>query len=362
VGPNRTAKAVLVRLDANGSIQWARKVHVPLSSFYGDTPNATGLIPKAGDKFLVTSPDYEIDESFNFLAILNLVQFDANGTLQWGRRFENASLGSGISRIDNQGTIVLGFDHTSPALNTVTCILNDAGAVVSLVQVEGPAPGFFFPVAASIAAGKIYYSGYYQTSPLDILQHALIGASSLTLSGFTASEYTPRQFHSSFLTPLEDGRLAFIGEQVDTGQNDFVLLDSNLQAQAGCPLFQPVNLTISTPDFTNSALSLTASDISVQSASLAFTNVPVDLVFELYSFMETSLCNIVASPSLNISLSLAEVVLSWPTSASGFVLECVTNLSATNWVSNSPQPVIVGPNYVVTNATPAGAKFYRLRK
>jgi autotransporter-associated beta strand protein len=47
----------------------------------------------------------------------------------------------------------------------------------------------------------------------------------------------------------------------------------------------------------------------------------------------------------------SQVRLLWPTNDSQFRLECSANLPPTNWTSALPLPVIVGTNYVVTNAT-----------
>jgi autotransporter-associated beta strand protein len=66
-------------------------------------------------------------------------------------------------------------------------------------------------------------------------------------------------------------------------------------------------------------------------------------------------------PTLTIqSFSSSSLVLSWPTNGPAFTLQVSTNLTSSNWTSVSSAPVIVGTNYVVTNATPGPQGFYRL--
>jgi hypothetical protein len=67
-------------------------------------------------------------------------------------------------------------------------------------------------------------------------------------------------------------------------------------------------------------------------------------------------------PLLNITRSANNVVLSWSASDTGYTLEAKTNLNASGgWSNVSPAPVIVGAQYIVTNSTGPGKKFYRLR-
>jgi hypothetical protein len=67
-------------------------------------------------------------------------------------------------------------------------------------------------------------------------------------------------------------------------------------------------------------------------------------------------------PTLGASGLNGKLVFAWPTNTAGFSLECVTNLTATNWILATPPPVVVGGAYVVTNAQTAEKMFYRLHK
>ncbi len=56
------------------------------------------------------------------------------------------------------------------------------------------------------------------------------------------------------------------------------------------------------------------------------------------------------------------IVLSWPTNATGFSLVYATNLPAANWFLASPLPAVSTNRNVVTNAMTGDAVFYRLYK
>ena len=67
-------------------------------------------------------------------------------------------------------------------------------------------------------------------------------------------------------------------------------------------------------------------------------------------------------PTLNIAVSGANVILSWPSSTdSGYGLQSTTNLASPNWLSAGVSAV-VGTNNVVTNSISGSAQFYRLKK
>ncbi|PYX63925.1 MAG: hypothetical protein DMG78_31085, partial [Acidobacteria bacterium] len=67
--------------------------------------------------------------------------------------------------------------------------------------------------------------------------------------------------------------------------------------------------------------------------------------------------SVVGVPALTATRSGSELILSWPTSATGFTLESTGALPASSWTT-------VGGvvNNSVTNTIGPGNKFYRLRK
>jgi sulfatase modifying factor 1 len=65
--------------------------------------------------------------------------------------------------------------------------------------------------------------------------------------------------------------------------------------------------------------------------------------------------------NLTIIRSAANVILTWPTNATGFTLQSTTNLvSPAVWTTVVPGPVVVNGNNTVTNPISGSQKFYRL--
>jgi hypothetical protein len=67
-------------------------------------------------------------------------------------------------------------------------------------------------------------------------------------------------------------------------------------------------------------------------------------------------------PSLTISASNGQILLSWPAAATGFGLESTTNLPAINWISVPGATNVVGTNVVVSLSAAEVQQFFRLRK
>ena len=67
------------------------------------------------------------------------------------------------------------------------------------------------------------------------------------------------------------------------------------------------------------------------------------------------------APSLRIRLESPNVIISWPaTTSPAYVLQSTASLTSPAWTTNGT-PVMVGSEFVVTNAV-SGAQFYRLQK
>ncbi|MDB6027063.1 MAG: hypothetical protein JWM68_3286, partial [Verrucomicrobiales bacterium] len=79
---------------------------------------------------------------------------------------------------------------------------------------------------------------------------------------------------------------------------------------------------------------------------------------------EAWIANITPTPPLlSVRRDGNDVVLSWPTNASGFVLQSTTNLTPlVNWIDSTDTPTIVGTELTVTNAVSENSRFYRLNK
>jgi hypothetical protein len=69
-----------------------------------------------------------------------------------------------------------------------------------------------------------------------------------------------------------------------------------------------------------------------------------------------------ARPMLEAIVSQKQIILSWPSSFTGFVLESRTNLSASApWVLKGLTPFLVGNRFTITNTITGKTEYYRLR-
>ncbi len=65
-------------------------------------------------------------------------------------------------------------------------------------------------------------------------------------------------------------------------------------------------------------------------------------------------------PRLEAQSVGTNVVLSWPATAAGYMVESVPSLTSTNWEFLTDPPAISGASYVITNAPSSESMFYRL--
>jgi hypothetical protein len=68
-----------------------------------------------------------------------------------------------------------------------------------------------------------------------------------------------------------------------------------------------------------------------------------------------------SQPTLAVLRTGNSVLLTWPVTADGYVLE-ETQLQPNAWTNSSAPVVVQGSNNVATITTAVSAKFYRLRK
>jgi hypothetical protein len=79
-----------------------------------------------------------------------------------------------------------------------------------------------------------------------------------------------------------------------------------------------------------------------------------------FTIITTTNSAIASAPVLYIRPAGTNVVLTWPTNATGYTLVSATNLVSPVWLTNSPAPVVVNTNNAVTNGISGSRKFYRL--
>jgi len=93
------------------------------------------------------------------------------------------------------------------------------------------------------------------------------------------------------------------------------------------------------------------------------TTTPIDLSAASIAAGYSHSLAIVTPVSLQMARSENNLILSWPASAVGFILQSTTNPTDKNlWTPVTTLPVIVDSQNTVTDAISSGAKFYRLKK
>jgi hypothetical protein len=99
------------------------------------------------------------------------------------------------------------------------------------------------------------------------------------------------------------------------------------------------------------------------------TNVPVIVNFQYTVTNQISSGSrfyrlaIIAAPALQAQVSGKNFILSWPTNATGYVLQTTTNLAATSsWTAVTNTPALVNQQNVVTNQISGTVRFYRLKQ
>jgi hypothetical protein len=82
-----------------------------------------------------------------------------------------------------------------------------------------------------------------------------------------------------------------------------------------------------------------------------------------FSGIATSVLSTPWSPRLSLSLTPSRtLVISWPNSASGLILQQNAGFQSTGWVSVTNTPVVAGNQLQVAIPNPASGRFYRLGK
>ena len=76
-----------------------------------------------------------------------------------------------------------------------------------------------------------------------------------------------------------------------------------------------------------------------------------------FSIITTTNAAVASAPVLHIRPSGTNVILTWPTNATGYTLVSATNLNSPVWITNTPAPVVVNTNNAVTNGISAPGSF-----
>ncbi|MGA3181223.1 MAG: choice-of-anchor tandem repeat GloVer-containing protein [Verrucomicrobiota bacterium] len=80
----------------------------------------------------------------------------------------------------------------------------------------------------------------------------------------------------------------------------------------------------------------------------------------MYGYGTVFSISIPVPPELTINVSGTDVILTWPTNATGYALESTTNLFPAFWITNADTPVFIRGQNTVTNSILGKEQFYRL--
>ena len=119
-------------------------------------------------------------------------------------------------------------------------------------------------------------------------------------------------------------------------------------------------------DFNISSLNLSGGTVLTITANYAKTAAPTHNGLPLTSpFSDpVAAAGEALGPALKIATLGSSVVISWPTSATGFTIQGSSSLATGSWANLSPQPtpVVVGSSSTVTLSATGATQYYRLKK
>jgi alpha-L-fucosidase 2 len=96
--------------------------------------------------------------------------------------------------------------------------------------------------------------------------------------------------------------------------------------------------------------------------SVAGTNAASSGYHLVLDYIKLTPATVASHPTLTVVQDGGNVIISWPTSATGYSLEYTTDLTQNSWNPVLQLPAVIGDFNVVTNAADGDATLYRLRK
>jgi glucuronoarabinoxylan endo-1,4-beta-xylanase len=146
----------------------------------------------------------------------------------------------------------------------------------------------------------------------------------------------------------------------DPSSGNFAIVVANPNTTDTTQSFYFTNFvaTSVTPWITSSNLSLAAQPaVTVTNASFSYV-IPAMSVVTFAGMSDPLL----TAPSLSATALAGNLVIFWPTNATGFSLEYSTNLASASWNPVPAAPAVLGDQNVITNTMTYPAGFFRLNK
>lgn len=116
------------------------------------------------------------------------------------------------------------------------------------------------------------------------------------------------------------------------------------------------------PDGTGWLVGETASTNFPTQEALQSTNSSLRTIDAPFDGYLVKLSSAVASPPLEVARSASNIVVSWSTNATGFVLETTGGLGTPDWQRAPGQPLTVGGRYTIIQKASGFYQFYRLKR
>jgi glucuronoarabinoxylan endo-1,4-beta-xylanase len=185
-----------------------------------------------------------------------------------------------------------------------------------------------------------------------------ISSSVLAKRGYVLGNYSrfvrPNFYRMGVVT---NAGAAVVSAYRSTNSSAFAIVAINSNAT------NSINQTFNLSNFTASSVIpwVTSSTLSLSNqAAVAITN--STFMYQLPPLSVVTFVGQAAAPSLTGTRQGDNLVLSWPTNASGFGLEYSTNVSGGTWLPFPAAPAVLGNNFTVTSGVSNEAGFFRLHK
>jgi hypothetical protein len=378
----------LAKYNSAGAVQW-----VQTSTGGSDDNNGIGLtVDSSGNSYALAVLDHSgtsltfgsvtVNANNGGTTFLILVKYDSAGNAQWAQLFDTTqeTFGSKVA-VDAAGNVyVRGLFESDMTIGTSNLTasagstenmfiakFNNSGTLIWVQQPQGGNSGEG-GVAVDLA-GNVFVSGYFDTN--------LVFGGGITLTNMANSNAL---FGDAFLAKYNSAG-AIQWAHPAGGTNGGFYWDLALDAQTniyaagflGSDAAVAKYSSAGTLQWTYSASGPPASPVAsgvVKCAVDSAGHCYLDGFYqgtatfgtttlqsqETWNFFLTEVGFKVA-----ITLSGTNVILTWPTNATGFTLQYTTNLVTPEvWTNVSPSQVIVNGQNTVTNPLSGTQKFYRL--
>ena len=367
----RTASVVITQLSNNGTVQWSR---VYTSNDELDSLNVSGPFE---DGSIILSGSLSEGTSTSSSTTATLAKLASSGTVTWAKKVEGSFLSA--MGVTSTGRILVGGGR-SAGLGTdmLFMMMGLTGNIENqlIFDISDIDVGF-----ATISDDRIYFSVITSEIPsfdpnapqvdTTTSQTAIIGSSSLSLSGFQWKQYF-RPVSTAFLgVNFETSELSFSAFREDTHRLDAVKLTRDLTATADCELFTDITVTPQNSGLTALNTTIVSSNAQVTATDFSPELLPADIGVTDLTVAEADICEDGETGGGDcdapVSLTIAE------SSTAGMVtigFTTVSGCSHTLQRSVSLGPVAVwipvevisgtGAAYSGEFALGAGTEFYRV--